>query len=354
MPTIDKVMLEKLKAWWKGDRPENQYMLYVNSRDRMLTNATIRRLMFELDEEATDDGYVAFYSAKNFNRNMREYYSHIAELYLQKTTDDESIEDIIERYPHTCGWITLIVENIEQLSGDKESNEMLDSLLSFAYTRANVILVGNGDYKEVLSGLGFQLRDAEDGTEAKGDEMTIEHYDQEEKPKLEHITYDNDEQQRDELCFYWDTMYEQIDEGFFDYLNFKNLFRETVEYLIPRVTKEHVRRKDLPVIEELDAIRLIKDKVFDGCDPWEYDAARQFAMGLHRAVVNTNEMNDDFSSGTLTIGITVKHQNIDHGGVHISGYTALPIKISADTADRKMDSLATKIHDCTYLGKTII
>ena len=48
MSVIDKHMYEKLKAWWDGSRPQNQYMLYVNAHDRALTDATLRKLMFEI------------------------------------------------------------------------------------------------------------------------------------------------------------------------------------------------------------------------------------------------------------------------------------------------------------------
>ena len=114
MSVIDKHMYEELKKWHDGERPKNQYMIYVNSRDRALANATIRKLMYEIDEEdICGEEYISFFSAKNFYSNMREYYSHVAELYLQNPAEDDPVTDIIKNIPPTCGWITLIVEDIE-------------------------------------------------------------------------------------------------------------------------------------------------------------------------------------------------------------------------------------------------
>ena len=45
MSIIDKKMYEKLKGWSDRERPKNQYMMYVNSRDRVLTDMTARKLM---------------------------------------------------------------------------------------------------------------------------------------------------------------------------------------------------------------------------------------------------------------------------------------------------------------------
>lgn len=54
MSVIDKNMYEKLKDWcdWgEGKRPKYQQIMYVNSHDRALTSATIRKLMFEMTKE---------------------------------------------------------------------------------------------------------------------------------------------------------------------------------------------------------------------------------------------------------------------------------------------------------------
>ena len=43
MSVIDKHMYERLKKWCDGKRPKNQFMMYVNSGDRALTDATIKK-----------------------------------------------------------------------------------------------------------------------------------------------------------------------------------------------------------------------------------------------------------------------------------------------------------------------
>lgn len=51
MSVIDKHMYERLKKWCDGERPKNQFMMYVNSSDRALTDATIKKLMYEIEEQ---------------------------------------------------------------------------------------------------------------------------------------------------------------------------------------------------------------------------------------------------------------------------------------------------------------
>ena len=64
MSVIDKNMYENLKNWCDRKRPENQFLMYVNMHDRELTNATIRKLMFEEDKQDVEgELYIAFYSA---------------------------------------------------------------------------------------------------------------------------------------------------------------------------------------------------------------------------------------------------------------------------------------------------
>ena len=124
MPVIDKKMYETLKGWCDYDaekRPKHQQIMYVNSHDRTLTNATIKKMMFEMwKEDVHGELFMSLYSAENFYRNMREYYSHIADLYLNKPGEDDALIDIIEDMPPTCGWIVLIVEDLELLSGKAE------------------------------------------------------------------------------------------------------------------------------------------------------------------------------------------------------------------------------------------
>lgn len=51
---------------------------------------------------------------------MRDNYSHIADLYMNIPADDASLVDIINDYPPTCGWLSLIIEDVEVLSEKPE------------------------------------------------------------------------------------------------------------------------------------------------------------------------------------------------------------------------------------------
>ena len=361
MSVIDKHMYEKLKNWCDGERPKNQFMMYVNSSDRALTDATIKKLMYEIEEEDIDgEEYVSFYSAKNFYHNMRKYYSHVSELYMKKPSENDPIEDIIESMPPTGGWITLIIEDVETLSGDEEKmEEMFNSLFSFACKCSKVILIGNGDYTEAFSGCEYALQKMAERIAAKPEDnvLMIGCYDQEENPAAESVVYDTEEDRRDELYYYWDSVYDRLEKGYFDYSNFKVLFKETLEYLIPRVTKEQVYRKDLELIEKIGAMRSVKDGIADGCQPWEFDAAKQFASGLHIAIVNKYDLNDDFnnnndfSSGGISLFVVIEERNEDHGALHFGGHFCPTIPVRVDTVYQKIDSLAEIIRNVTYEGR---
>ena len=95
MTVIDKTMYEILNNWWHEDSSKNQNMIYINSCDRTLTKRTIRRLMFDIEkEDVHGEEYISFYTAGSFFRDMRRFYSHVAELYLEKTSDDDSLSDM--------------------------------------------------------------------------------------------------------------------------------------------------------------------------------------------------------------------------------------------------------------------
>ena len=353
---IDKAMYENLKNWCDRNRPENQFMMYVNSHDRELTNATIRKMMFEITEEDIHgEEYIAFFSAENFYRNMRDYYSEIGNLYRNNPDENDPIEEIIEDYPPTCGWITLIVEDMEAFSGDHQKmEEMLMTLLAFASKRANIILIGNGDYQEVFAGCEYALGEMTVGLNADEEDnlLMIGCYDQDTVPDREKIIYDTLEKHCDELDYYWDTTYEQLKKGYFDYENYKSLFKETMEYLIPRVTKEQVYRKDLWLIENIGGMRREKPEYLEGCKSWEFDAARKFAMGLHKAIVNCYDYHDDFSGGRIGLDVIIEEPDQDYGAIHISSSLETTITVSVDTVSLEMDRLAETIEKCTYKGDT--
>lgn len=359
MAVIDKNMYEKLKKWCDLDReiqPENQQILYVNSRDRALTGATIRKLMYEVDkEDHYGELYFSFYSAESFYHNMREYYSEIAKLYFRHPKEDDPLVDIIESMPATGGWITLIVEDMETLSEDAEKmKEMMETIFSFAVNRSDIILIGDGDYKDVFSGCEFALREMEDGIAANEEQnlVAVGLYDQEPEPVRETVAYETGDDQLDELNFYWRTLYEQLDRKYFDYEDFKTLFRETLEYIIPRVTEEMVYRKDLRLIEHISILGLKTKENVEGCKLWEFEAAQKLTDGLHDAIVDSRGRNDDFSEGEVVIHTMIDERSEDLGAVHISGCFSSSIDLSVDTAPRKMDELSEVIRKCTYQGES--
>lgn len=357
MATIDKNMYERLKNWYdfkEECRPKNQTIMYVNSHDRALSDATIKKMMFEMTEEDVHgEMFISLYSAPNFYQNMRDYYVDISKLYMHFHNEDTPTVELINDYPPTCGWIVLIVQDIEKLSDDEvKMQEMMETILAFASRRSSIILVGNGDYKDVFSGCEYALSEMQDGITAKEEDniVMIGLYNQEAEPIKESVTFDNPDDQRDELDFYWDITYEQLEKNYFDYVAFKNLLKETLEYIIPRVTNEYVYRKDLDIIEDIGAISREKHEDIEGCYPWEFDAAKKCAVGLHRAIVNRYGDNDDVSSERITIDVEIEERTKDYGAIHISGSTCTYIELGADNVSQKMDKLSEAIHGCTYMG----
>ena len=357
MLVIDKSMYAALKNWRDKNKHANRFMMYVNSCDRSLTDATVRKLMFDIQEQdLPGEQHVSYYSARAFRVHMRQYYSHIAKLYGKDPKGAASVTEIAKRIPAACGWITLIIGDAEALAGDEETTEELfRSLYAFACKRANVILIGNRGCKEAFSGCAFALRKMTEGIMEKQEakQLTINCYDQEQTPEKERIVYDSEEKQRDALCFFWDTVYNQLEKGYFDYKNFTFLIRETLAYLVPRVTQEQVYRKDLELIGKTGAMLSAKSRIADGCKPWEYDAAKEIAAGLHSAITNANAANDCFPSGKIWIDVFMEDPDVACGAVHTGGYTALRIPVRVDTVCKKTDALATAIRDHTYKKRTV-
>ena len=357
MSVIDKNMYEKLKDWcdWaEGKRPKHQQIMYVNSHDRALTSATIRKLMFEMTkEDVHGELNIALYSAENFYRNMRDYYSHIADLYMNIPADDASLVDIINDYPPACGWLSLIIEDVEVLSEKpKEMQEMMETVFAFSSKHASIILVGKGDYKTVFSGCEYALTEMADGIAAKEEDyvVMVGCYDQETEPDRETVSYESTDRQRDELNFYWDTVYKQLKKRLFNYDDFKTLYRETLEFIIPRVKTEQVYRKDISLIENIGAMRKENNEQLDGSAPWEFDAAREFTNGLHMAIINLYGHHDTLSEEKVAIEVVIKKADEDCGAIHISGATYTSVKVNADTVSSKMDKLSDTIREGTYRG----
>ncbi len=347
MPVIDKALFEKLKSWWDGNRPKNQQIIYVNRHDRILTDATIRRLMFEIKgKDFMAEEYISLYSAENFYKNMREYASDVAKLCLKEPAADDSAMDIIKSILSPCGWITLIIENMESMSNDEERmNELFELLLILAEKKANIILIGNEGYKKVFAGCEHALKkmDSEMAAQMEDAALMICCYEQEETPQRFAVVNDGDEKHRDELDFYWKILYEQLNKGYFDYHIFKNLLKETLEYLIPRMTKEYLYRKDVLLVEKIGDFNSTEEKTVEGCEPWEVDASRIIAVALHSAIVNRYENNDDILSGDIELDVIIKHAARDYGGVQSRGYSYETISVSVDTICQAIDQLAEEI-----------
>ncbi|MCR4616801.1 MAG: hypothetical protein K5669_01300 [Lachnospiraceae bacterium] len=357
MAAIDKNMYEELKRWCDRKRgcgiPGPQRIMYVNSHDRALTKSTIRKMMYEIDKEDEEgEVYTAVYSAKSFHRNMRDYYTDISELYRRNPGENDPLVDIIEKLPPTCGWITLIVEDIELLSSKEEMQEMMETIFAFASRNSEIILVGDGDYKKVFSGCEYALKEMAEGIAAKEDDglVMVACYDQDLNPETEVLTYETDDDRLDELNFYWETVYEQLEDRYFDFDGFKNLFRDTFEYIKPRVSLEQVYRKDISLIENIGRIRREKDNDFDGCDQWEFDTAKEFSRGLHEAIINRYGHQNDYSEEKIGIDVVIKEAEEDLGGIYISGSTYHTVMANADNVISEMDQLSDVICKGTYGG----
>ena len=354
MSVIDKTMYETIKNWWDGNGPKNQFVMYVNSHDRALTSATIRKMMYEIfEEDIHGEEYIVFYSAENFYRNMRGYYTEIAELYRHNPGKDDPIIDIIKELPSTCGWLTLIVEDMEALKGQPEkTQEMFETFMKFAAKRASVILIGDGDYKDVFSGCEYVLGEMDAGISfaEEDNKVRIGCYDQENTPDCEVVVYDTSEKQREELTYYWEMMYEQLEKGYFDFESFKPLFKETLEYIVPRVSKQKIYRNDLWLIENIGAMRKNENKDIDGCKPWEFDAAKKLSVGLHKAIVNTYGYNNEMFKGEVALDATIEEPEVDCGAIHISGHLGTTIKVDVDNVCRKLDDFSLVIHKGSYEG----
>jgi len=353
MSVVDKKMYETLKEWWENGS-EKQHLYYINSRDRESTRATIRRFIFEIeDRDVLGDLYNEFFPANYFCKHMREFYLKIAKLYLDKPTDDDSISDIIKGYSSYSGWITLVVEDIDSVSGDEALvREMYESLFAFAAKKANVIITGNGDYKKTFAGCEYALKEMADGLAAGPEDgiLMTGCYDSEESVNKEIVTYSNKIKQGEELTYYWRLITNQLKKGYFDYEGYKALVKETLEYLIPRVTKKRVYRKDLLLIEHLGSSFDSKGKTIDGCAPWEFDAAKRVADLLHDAIMNKYDFNDEFSSGVINLSAWIENPVYEDDGFRGTGCIGYNLKLSIDTAYEEIDHLAKKIHEWTYEG----
>ena len=352
MSVIDKNMFDSLKVWcdrYEEMMPKYPNIVYVNSRDRSLTSATIRKLMYEVDkDDEWGEVKISLYSAERFYRNMRDYYSLIASLYGCDIKEDELLVDVIRMISSSCGWIVLIIEDLETLSDDSEKmEEMMQTLVTFGYNTPSIILVGNGDYEEVFAGCEYALREMRNGG-------SIVCYEQEKSPQREKILFETPDDQIEELNYYWNMVYQQLEQRLFHYEFFKELYKDTLEYIFPRVGKEKVFRKDIRLFKSMGAMCREDEKELYGCKPWEYDAAQNFLEGLLDAIINRDGDNNDLSGENVWIRVVVEEKPTVINGIEcLEGFTCTPIKVGVDNLNYKMDELAAVIHDETYEGNRV-
>jgi len=119
--------------------------------------------------------------------------------------------------------------------------------------------------------------------------------------------------------------------------------KETLEYLIPRMTKEYLYRKDVLLVEKIGDFNSTEEKRVGGCEPWEFEASMVIATALHSAIVNRYENNDDIITGDIELDVIIKHAARDYGGVQSRGYSYETISVSVDTICQAIDQLAEEI-----------
>ena len=354
MKSIDKNLYIQLKKWCTSDkniRPENQQILYVNSHDHALTDATVRKLMFEIEQENVyGEEYISYYSAPSFYRNMRDYFYGISRSYMKEPDDNDGLMDIIEDLPPSCGWITLIIRDIDKLSEFPDKiQEMMMTVNSIACNKARIIVIGDKDYKDVFRENEYALNLFTEGLNAseKDERIKIGYLEQAIKPVQDNIAFESIEKQRIELTYYWNILNDQLEHGCFEYDYYKDLFKETLEYIIPRISKEKIYRKDFKLIENIGAIRRIKNDGIDGCRPWEFEASKKYATGLYDAITNIHDNYSAFSRDNIKIYYRVEERINNHGKM-LYGSGSYSKVINVDTVCQEIDELSKTISIFTY------
>lgn len=224
--------------------------------------------------------------------------------------------------------------------------------IRFAAKSANVILIGNGDYKDIFSGCEYALLEMEICLDASTEDRGVmeRQYGQKNGAEPGNIGYERPEKEK--LCYYWNLFHKQLKWQYFDYNAFKSVYRDTVEYFIPRVTADHVYRSDLPLIREIGALRIPKNTEMDGSMPWERDAACQFTDCFFSALTNAYAENTDFSAGRFLFWVRVDEMesNSEVSSVYESGYTTTAVEISTGNLSEKIDILAQANRLSAYQG----
>ncbi len=355
MPIIDRNMYDELKKWCdKADDSIQGNILYVHRRNNTITKATIRKLIFELHEEdKSGELSISLYNAKYFARNMRDYYSHIAELCFHKHTEDETSKDNIKRLSPPYTWVYLLVEDFETLSKDRRViEEVMRSFYTFSMKGANIILIGDREYKNVFPGCVYAMKTMPDdlATKEEGSKVTVGCYNQERIPHGENEVFKSEENQRNQLCFNWEILLQQLKQNYFDYEVFKILLKETLEYITPRITESMVYRKDLSLLTYIGSMRHEASEIIEGCNPWEYEASVKISLGLYHAIEN-RYIGDSIGE---KIRVIIDGQFKDFESLYNREYRETPIEISVDTACEDIERLSEAIYECMYAGHSFV
>ena len=101
--------------------------------------------------------------------------------------------------------------DLETLSDDSEKmEEIMQTLVAFEYNNPSIILVGNGDYEEVFAGCEYALHEMRNGG-------SIVCYEQEKNPLKEKVLLETPDDQIEELIYYWNMVYQQLEQRLFHY-----------------------------------------------------------------------------------------------------------------------------------------
>ena len=347
---IDKNMLEFLHQSHKS-------VVYINSRDRELTDNTLKRFIYEEEREDMDGGfygdiYYDMFSAVSFVHCNYDYFRYIAKSCMQDLNGDETLDELFEKINDSVGWVTLIIRNIDLVSDKKEQlDEMIQYLYRFAEKKAHIIISGNGSIEEVLRNTDAALDTVSFSAYEADDEcVRTVIYEQEENPETEEIIYAEPMEENEELLQNWKIMNQYLSKyNCFDFSGFRKLYFQTWQYFVSRIKEEYCYRKDLLLIREISNFKKSDCQEIYGCKKWEYDAAYQLTKGLTYGIADVYDNVLDEKS--LLINVIIHEPEYIRPGVKITGYTEEDIRLTKRHYKMMVDALTEEIHRVTYKGE---
>jgi len=344
--TIDKNMLGFLHQSQKS-------VVYINSRDRELTDNTLERFIYEKAcEDIHGDCYYDMFSAISFVHCNYDYYRYIAKACIEDLNGDETLDELFEKIYHSVGWVTLIIRNIDLVADKKEQlDEMIQYLYRFAGRKAHIIISGNGSVEEVLRNTHAALDTVSfSAFEADDECVRTVIFEQEEKPETEEIIYAEPMEENEELIYNWEIMNYYLSEyNCFDFSYFKRLYFQTWQYFGSRIKEEYCYRKDILLIREMSYFKRSDGQEIYGCKNWEYDAAYQLTKGLTYGIAG--EYHNVLDEKSLLIDVTIHEPEYNSPSIHITGYMERPIRLIRRHYEMAIDALTEEIHRVTYEGE---